>query len=165
MVEEPRTMDGLVGAVVTPVLPPGDNRSSSLCNSTCGCYERELCPQLYDASADSPAVWTCVELLFVAALCWMQGLRPLDIPGRFFQRLRVALTGRTGLDEAAAELLGGPAVGATGPTWANAPRLLAAFAAGSAGLLGIGLRSGFLCRAPDAATITSAEALMMLPVW
>jgi hypothetical protein len=138
--------------------------SAAQCNTTCGCYEREVCPGLYDASTDSPAVWTCIELLIIAALFWTQGLRPSEILGRLCHRLRVALTGPTEADEASARLLGGQRPGALGVALANLPRLLFVLVAGSAGLLWIGLSSNFLCQPPDLATLTSAEALLTLPV-
>jgi hypothetical protein len=138
--------------------------SAAVCNDTCGCYEREVCPELYDATADRPAVWTCIELLVISALFWMQGLGPLEIPSRLCHRLRVALTGPIDSDEAAAQLLGGHRPRVSCVALADAARLLGVFVAGSAGLQWIGFSSGFLCQPPNIATLTSSGALFTLPV-
>lgn len=152
-----------LAVLLSPPPPPALNASDS-CRSTCGCFETELCPALYDASADSAAVWTCIELLLLAVLCWLQGLWPLDVPARFLARLRLGLTGRTPLDETLDQLVRTQPQRSYGPTLANAPRLLLDFLLGSAGLLCIGLRSGFFCRPPDLSQLVSSEALLVLPI-
>uniref|UniRef100_A0A7S3U530 CAAX prenyl protease 2/Lysostaphin resistance protein A-like domain-containing protein n=1 Tax=Emiliania huxleyi TaxID=2903 RepID=A0A7S3U530_EMIHU len=129
--------------------------------SCCGCFDHPTCEA--PSSGQSAAVWTCIELLVVVALCWKQGLSPLDVPATYCRRLRLGLTGRTWADEIGAQVVGSDAPPPVATKNASA-RLLAVFCTGSAALLIIGLRSGFLCRPPSVGELTSLQALLSLPV-